>query len=213
MVYCLIVYLPQLKFKIMKNLNLFLFAAGAALLTACGGAEEAATEPVVANYTLDAAASTLEWKGYKKGNETGEHGGVISFSKGSVETTDDVITSGALTVDINSIKTTDQLPAPMGDTLNAHLKGAFFFDATQFPTAEVTVGELKDGKLPTTIKVTGVEFTQDVPVSTKVEGDKLIVDGTFTFDFEGIKSQGFADQGGTRIVPQIDYKLHLELKK
>ena len=71
MVYCLIVYLPQLKFKIMKNLNLFLFAAGAALLTACGGAEEAATEPVVANYTLDAAASTLEWKGYKKGNETG----------------------------------------------------------------------------------------------------------------------------------------------
>ena len=55
----------------MKNLNLFLFAAGAALLTACGGAEEAATEPVVANYTLDAAASTLEWKGYKKGNETG----------------------------------------------------------------------------------------------------------------------------------------------
>ena len=72
---------------------------------------------------------------------------------------------------------------------------------------------MKDGKLPTTIKVTGVEFTQDVPVSTKVEGDKLIVDGTFTFDFEGIKSQGFADQGGTRIVPQIDYKLHLELKK
>lgn len=198
----------------MKNLNLFLFAAGAAFLTACGSsAEETATEPVVANYTLDASASTLEWKGYKKGNEQGEHGGVISFSQGSVETTDNVITSGSFTIDINSIQTTDQLPAPLGDTLNAHLKGAFFFDAAQFPTAEVTVGELKDGQLPTTVKLTGIDFTQDVPVSATTEGDKLIIHGEFTFDFEGIKSPGFIEREGTRIVPKFDYKLHLELKK
>lgn len=197
----------------MKNLNLFLFAAGAAFLTACGGSEETATEPVVANYTLDAGASTLVWTGYKKGNEEGTHSGTINFTKGSVETTDDVITSGNFTIDVNSIQTTDQLPAPLGDTLNAHLKGAYFFDAAQFPTVEVSVGELKDGKLPTTVKVTGMDFTQDVPVSAKVEGDKLIIHGEFTFDFEGIKTVGFAENGGKRIVPQIDYKLHLELKK
>lgn len=197
----------------MKNLNLFLFAAGAAFLTACGGSEEAATEPVVANYTLDAGASTLVWTGYKKGTEEGTHSGTINFAKGNIETTDDVITSGNFTIDVNSIQTTDQLPAPLGDTLNAHLKGAYFFDAAQFPTVEVTIGELKDGKLPTTVKLTGIDFTQDVPVSAKVEGDKLIIDGEFTFDFEGIKTVGFAENGGKRIVPQIDYKLHLELKK
>ncbi|HLU88128.1 MAG TPA: YceI family protein [Taishania sp.] len=197
----------------MKNLNLFLFAAGVALLTACGNGEQAANEPVVATYTLDTEASTLEWTGYKKGNEQGQHSGTINFADGTVETTDDVITSGKLTVDMNTISTTDQLPAPMGDTLNAHLKGAYFFDTKQFPTAEVTVGELKDGKLATTIKVTGMEFKQVVPVTTKVEGDKLIVEGKFDFDFEGIKSPGFADNGGTRIHPKFDYNMHLEFKK
>lgn len=197
----------------MKNLNLFLFAAGAAFLTACGGSEEAAAEPVVANYTLDTEASTLVWTGYKKGTEEGTHAGTINFTQGSVETTDDVITSGAFTIDMNSIRTTDQLPEPLGDTLNVHLKGAYFFDAAQFPTAEVTIGELKDGKLPATVKLTGIDFPQEVPVSAKVEGDKLIIDGEFTFDFEGIKTVGFAENGGKRIVPQIDYKLHLELKK
>lgn len=196
----------------MKKLNLFMFAAGAALLTACGGAEEV-KEPVVATYTLDAGASTLVWTGYKKGVEEGSHAGTVNFTKGTVETADDVIKSGSFTVDMKTIATTDPLPSPMNDTLNAHLQGAYFFDAAQFATAEVTIGELKDGKLPTTIKVTGIDFTQDVPVTAKVEGDKLIIDGTFTFDFNGIKGQGFAAGGPSQIVPQIDYKLHLELKK
>lgn len=196
----------------MKKLNLFLFATGVALLTACGGSEEK-TEPVLATYTLDPATSTLEWTGYKKGSEEGMHNGVVNFSKGSVETTDSAITSGTFTIDMTTIKTTDQLPEPMGDTLNAHLRSAFFFDVAQFPTTDVTIGEIKDGKLPTTVKVTGMDFKQDVPVTSKIEGDKLIVDGSFTYDFEGIKSPGFADQGGKRNVPQIDYKLHLELKK
>lgn len=198
----------------MKNLNLFLFAAGTAILASCGGkAEEAAVEPVVANYTLDAEASTLSWTGYKKGKEEGQHAGVLNFSKGTVETTDNVITSGSFTVDMNTIKTTDELPAELAEMLNGHLKNADFFDTEKYPTVDVTVGELKDGKLPTTVKVTGLDFTQDVPVSTKVEGDKVIIDGTFTFNFDGIKSPGFGDNNGTRIVPQIDYKLHLELKK
>ncbi len=197
----------------MKNLNLFLFAAGAAVLTACGGnKEEAATEPVVATYTLDASASTLSWTGYKKGAEEGKHEGTINFTKGSVETTDDVITSGSFTLDAASINATD-LQGEYAGMLNGHLKNPDFFDVEQYPTIEVTVGELKDGKLPTTVKVTGVDFTQDVPVSVKTEGDKLIVHGEFTYDFEGLKSPGFVEKEGTRIIPQVDYKLHLELKK
>lgn len=197
----------------MKNLNLFLFAAGAVLLTACGGnTEEVATEPVVANYTLDASASTLEWTGYKKGNEQGQHVGTINFTNGNVETTDEVITSGAFTINPATINVTD-LQGEYAEMLTGHLKNPDFFDVEQYPSIEITVGELKDGKLPTTIKVTGIDFTQEVPVSVKVDGDKLIIDGEFTFDFEGIESAGFAEREGTRIVPQIDYKLHLELKK
>lgn len=196
----------------MKNLNLFLFAAGTALLTACGGSAEKAAEPVVATYTLDASESTLEWTGFKKGVEEGQHSGTINFVSGTAETTDDVITSGSVTLDAKSIATTDEL-GPAKDALNGHLQNPDFFDAEKYPTIEVTYGELKDGKLPTTVKVLGTEFKQDVEVASTVNGDQLNVTGKFTFDFEGITSPGFGAGGETRILPQIDFNLNLVFKK
>lgn len=210
MVYFNFIHLCSLKLKIMKNL--FLFAASAAILASCGGAEETAVEPVVEVYSLDAAASTLSWTGFKKGAEEGQHTGTINFVKGTTETTDGVLTSGAVTIDATSLTATD-LQGEYQGMLNGHLKNSDFFDVEKYPTIEVTYGELKDGKIATTVKVVGAEFTQDVPVSTKVENGNLIVDGKFTFDFEGIKSVGFAAGGEVRIMPQIDYDLHLVFKK
>lgn len=196
----------------MKNLNLFLFAAGTALLTACGGSAEKAAEPVVATYTLDAAASTLEWTGFKKGAEEGQHSGTINFISGTTETTDDVITSGSVSLDAKTIATTDEL-GPAKDALNGHLQNPDFFDAEKYPTIDVTYGELKDGKLPTTVKVLGTEFKQDVAVTSEVNGDNLTVKGKFTFDFDGIAAPGFAAGGETRIIPQIDFNLNMVFKK
>lgn len=196
----------------MKNLNLFLFAAGTAFLTACGGSAEKAAEPVIATYTLDASASTLEWTGKKTGAEEGAHTGTINFKEGSVETTDGAVTSGTAVLDATTITTTDDL-GPAKDALNGHLKNPDFFDVEKYPTMSVKFGEVIDNKIKATVTVTGMDFTQDIPVTTIVTEDKVVADGKFTFDFEGIKSPGFAAGGETRILPQIDFNVHLEYKK
>lgn len=196
----------------MKNLNLFLFAAGTALLTACGGSAEKAAEPVVATYTLDASASTLEWTGKKTGAEEGQHTGTVTFTEGSVETTDNVVTSGTVVLAATTINATD-LEGEYQGMLNGHLKNEDFFDVEKYPNITVKFGEVSDNKIKATVNVTGMDFTQEIPVTTKVSDDKVTADGKFTFDFEGIKSKGFAAGGETRILPQIDFNVHLEFKK
>jgi len=194
--------------------KLFLFAAGAALLTACGGKSEN-TEPVINDYSLNVSESSLIWTGYKKGVEEGQHAGTVLFTAGTVQTSDDNITSGSFTLDARSIATTDtdQMGEEYAGYLNADLHSENFFDVEKYPTFEVSVGELKDGVLPTTVKVKGVDFMQDVPVSVEISGESMTIHGEFTFDFEGITGKGFEEHDGKRQVPQVDFKLHLQLDK
>lgn len=201
----------------MKNLNVLLFAAAATVLASCGSnTEEAevAAEPVVATYTLDQSASKIEWTGRKNQGDD-KHMGTINFNSGSVETEDGVLKSGSFTVDMNSIATTDPMPAEVQAKLNGHLKTADFFDAEKYPTAEVTVGEFKDGKLPTTIKLMDMEFKQDVPATVSVEENKVTISGTFEFDFTGLKSVGFMTnpEDGVQILPAFSYNLNAVLTK
>ncbi len=201
----------------MKNLNVVLFAAAAAFMASCGSNTEetdVVAEPVVATYTLDQSASSLEWTGRKNEGDD-KHMGTITITEGSIETEDGVIKSGSFTVDMNSIATTDEMPEEVQAKLNGHLKNADFFDVEKYPTAEVTTGELKDGKLPTTIKLMGMEFKQDVPVTATVEDTKVTINGAFDFNFDGLKSMGFMKDPatGVQILPQFSYNLNLVLTK
>ena len=201
----------------MKNLNVLLFVAAGALVASCGSKTEeteVAAEPVVATYTLDQSASRLEWTGRKNEGDD-KHVGTINVTSGSVETEDGVLKSGSFTVDMTSIATTDEMPVEVQEKLNGHLKNPDFFDTEKYPTAEVTTGELKDGKLPTTIKLMGLEFKQDVPVSVKVEDAKVTIAGTFDFDFNGLKSMGFMKDPatGVQILPTFSYNMNLVLTK
>jgi len=195
--------------------KLFLFATGVALLTACGGGSNEVTEPVVSNYSLDESASSLAWVGYKKGTEEGQHAGTVNVVAGTVTITDGILTSGAFTIDAKSIATTDteQMGEEMAGYLNGDLHSENFFDVEKYPTFEVTLGELVDGNLPTTVKVKGVDFSQEIPVTIEVNDDKVVIHGDFTFDFEGITGAGFAEHDGKRQIPQVDFKLHVELTK
>lgn len=201
----------------MKNLNVLLFVAAGALVASCGSKTEETeqvAEPVIATYTLDQSASSLEWTGRKNEGDD-KHVGTIKVTSGSVETEDGVLKSGSFTVDMTSISTTDEMPVEVQEKLNGHLKNADFFDTEKYPTAEVTTGELKDGKLPTTIKLMGMEFKQDVPVTTKVEDSKVTISGTFDFDFTGLKSMGFMKDpaSGVQILPTFSYNMNLVLTK
>ncbi len=194
----------------MKKFNVMLFAASAVIMASCGGAEEKVEEVVEpVTYKLDKEASTLTWTGMKSAEY--KHVGTINFTEGSVETLGDVLTSGSFTVDMNSLATTDELPADKVEMLNGHLKAADFFDVAKYPTATVTVGEYKDGKLPTTIKLMDMEFKNDVPVKVTMKDDKVMIAGSFDFDFGGIKSVGFMKDPKTGEQIQSVFKFDLNV--
>ncbi len=200
----------------MKNFNVLLFAATAAFMISCGTSEttqdETSTEPV--SYTLDTDASSLEWTGRKSQGDD-KHSGTIDFSEGSVETLGGNLTSGNFKVNMATLSTTDNMPTGKQEMLNGHLKSDEFFDVEKYSTADVKIGELKDGKLPTTITLMGMEFTKNLPVEVKITDDKVTIKGDFDFDFSGISTKGFSadPETGTKILTNFSFKLNVVLKK
>ncbi len=86
----------------------------------------AETTAEATKYSVDTAASTITWKGYKP---TGSHDGTIAVESGVVTVKDGAIESGTFLIDMNSITVTD-IPAEeeMNGKLVGHLKNADFFD-------------------------------------------------------------------------------------
>jgi len=199
----------------MKNFNLLLFAAAAAFVSSCGGAAEEKMEETAeaATYTMDMAASSLTWTGMKSAED--KHSGTIKMTKGSVETLGDALTSGSFTIDMKSLSTTDDMPADKVEMLNGHLKAEDFFNVEKYPTATVKVGEYKDGKLPTTITLMGVDFINEVPVNVEMKDDKVMITGSFDFDFSGISTKGFTKnpESGEQIQSLFKFDLNLVLIK
>lgn len=203
----------------MKKIN-FAFAAIVGLMaTSCGTSNEEVSEEMEmitpVEYTLNSDASTLSWTGTKK-IEEGAHSGTVNITEGSAMVEGDKLTSGEFTIDMTSIKSTDEfLDEGKKEYLASHLASEDFFGAEKYPTVKVKVSEMKDGMLPTTITLQGMEFKKDVPVTTSISEDVMTIHGKFDVDFTGISSPGFQvdPESGEQILPIISYDLHLELTK
>ena len=102
----------------MKKINLFLFVALGLVAVSCSGTSEETVE--TSKYTLDKKASSLEWAA-SMSPEYG-HKGTVEITEGSIEMEGDVLKSGAFTIDMNTIKSTD-LEEPKASILAGHLKG------------------------------------------------------------------------------------------
>ncbi|HJU45837.1 MAG TPA: YceI family protein [Chitinophagaceae bacterium] len=93
------------------------------------------------SYTVDTAASSLQWEGYE-GLSLGdaEHAGSLKISKGVVRTDSSIVTGGEFSFNMNSLAVTD-IPAtsPKNEKLKKHLLSADFFDAGKFPEAGFVV--------------------------------------------------------------------------
>lgn len=172
--------------------NVFALVALAALsLTACkkenttveaGTTEATATSADAVTYNVDATTSTINWVGSKVSGDN--HTGTITLKDGEVYTSENVVTGGKFTIDMNTITVTDITDAEMKAGLEGHLKGAtaenadHFFNVSKFPTASfeitnvteengkqmvegnLTIKEATHGiKFPATITVTDTEVT------------------------------------------------------
>lgn len=106
----------------MKNKNIFILLA-IALTTLNVQAQKRAIENGV-----------IEWKGSKI--TTDSHEGTIAISEGSLQFNGATLTSGLITVDMNTIVCTD-LSGKYADKLIGHLKSDDFFGVAEHPKASL----------------------------------------------------------------------------
>ena len=150
--------------------NLIMFAAVVSFLAACNSnSEHAATteaqavvESTGTAYTID-STTTVTWTGSKP---TGSHEGTFRVKEGTLMVTNNALTGGSFTIDINSLNNVDLAsdPKSKGD-LEGHLKSADFFDVAKYPNA--------------TFAITAVEpFTADS--SNKVADATHVIKGNLT---------------------------------
>lgn len=135
----------------MKRIFL-LFAAGAVVFASCQGdpkADEAKTADSVAittpatgnTYKADLTQSTVTWTGTKP---TGQHTGVMMLKDGSINAEAGNITGGEFTIDMSTMKITDQ-DTNGAANLAGHLSSGDFFDVAKYPTAKFVISSVTAG--------------------------------------------------------------------
>lgn len=168
----------------MKKAFAYLSMASVLFLASCGNTEETTTEevaPVVETYTVDADNSGLTFLGSKTYAGYG-HNGTVSFSEGTIETTDGAITSASFTVDLNTINVTDSMPEEKIGYLIGHLKAADFFAVDSLGnTAKFDVTSVEGGVMKGSMTVMGLSKDVEVAVTTDMSDSTMM---TISGDFE-----------------------------
>ncbi len=181
--------------------NVFALVALAALsLTACKkenttvetDAVETTTQTADAvTYNANVAESKIDWVGGKVSGDN--HTGTIALTDGQVFVTNNAVTGGKFTIDMNSIVVTDITDADKKAGLEGHLKGAtaenadHFFNVSKFPTAsfEITKVTEENGKQMVEGNLTIKEATHGIKfpaMVTVTDADVTIASDEFEID-------------------------------
>ena len=125
--------------------------------------------------------STLMWVGSKV---TGSHEGTINLSSGHLILDNNDLVGGEFVIDMTSIVCTD-LTGKGKASLEGHLKSDDFFSVNKFPTASLTILNVKKNSLGLyqvnaniTIKGITQEIMFDAEIKEKTAKAKLIIDRT-----------------------------------
>jgi polyisoprenoid-binding protein YceI len=210
----------------------FVFAALG--LTACNSGEETATneetqsenveEKVEAvKYNLVASESKIDWRGaWMAPGEDGEmqemkaHEGHVKFSDGNLTIKGEEV-SGSFTIDMTTITNEDLGEEDGKAKLEGHLKSEDFFNVAKHATADVKLKSIENGDANIVINVLGMKMEETVPVTTKMKGDKMMMMGDFTVDFEKLGFKMFSpnpekpEEGS--ISSKLDFSLNVVMKK
>lgn len=90
-------------------------------------------------FKIDTKKSVLDWEGHRFFG--GMHTGNISLASGSVQVESGRLVGGTFLIDMNSIKVTD-IEGEAAERLTAHLKTEDFFDAANFPQAQLKLNHI-----------------------------------------------------------------------
>lgn len=139
-------------------------------------------------YAVDAAASSIAWRGEKFNGDF--HTGTISVKEGTLSVEDGAITAGNFTIDMNSIEVTDELPEDKKGYLIAHLKGttgqekdADFFQVTKYPTASFAITKVEGDQISGNLTMLDSTHNVTFTATTSIEdGTLTATTEDFTFD-------------------------------
>lgn len=224
----------ETKMNIMKKTIYAAFVFAALGLTACKGessdaegkkeSKETVKEEKATTYNVVAEESKIGWKGTwiapsgKDGamEEQKNHTGTVQVTDGSI-TKDGESTTGNFVIDMTTITNTDLTEADGKPKLEGHLKSPDFFNVEEYSKVQVALNGVKDGMADITINVLGMKMDETVPVKTKMEGDKMMMNGKFKIDFSALEFKMFTpdpekpEEGN--IDPNIEFNLKTTLKK
>ncbi len=169
------------------NKSLFTAASLALVAASCANKAEETEVAATAAYTVDVAASSVEWKGEVVGGYG--HNGSVKLASGTVEVADSQIVGGTFTIDMTSIWPTDSASYKDQDggratDLVAHLATNDFFGVDSFPTAtfEVVSAEGLD-KVNGKLTVKGITVDEQLEISNlQVSETGATFTGTLVFD-------------------------------
>lgn len=146
----------------MKNLKRTVFAV-IALFTLGTVNAEGIKE---GKHAVDAAKSTVTWKGEKV---TGEHVGNIDLKSGDLEIKDGELVGGEFVIDMTSIESMD-LTGEYKGKLEGHLKSDDFFGVATYPIASLKITEVKatdkKGNYDVTADLTIKNITKPITFTT-----------------------------------------------
>ncbi len=135
-------------------------------------------------YSVDTGKSSVKWTGK---SVKGGHFGNIRITEGNFVSDGKSITSGNVTIDMNSITVLDLQEASRQERLSNHLKSDDFFSVEKFPEAKLAITGSKPGKagqieVTGNLTIKGITKPVTFPVTIKNQGNGLEAEGTLTVD-------------------------------
>ncbi len=166
--------------------------AGTIAMTSCSESPKTAETPAApagpwagkVNVNVDNAASTVAWKGQMIGGLYG-HNGTIALKESKLELTEGNVTGGSFTIDLNTIKPTDEnyMGGKTPADLVGHLTTADFFDVANYPTASFVISSVEGNKAKGNLTVRGVTNEETIEnLIVTPNGDNVKVAGKLTFN-------------------------------
>ncbi|MBL4709255.1 MAG: YceI family protein [Flavobacteriales bacterium] len=145
------------------------------IITFAGGGE---------SYTINKSISQVEWVGKKV---TGSHEGTIQLIEGFVVLKGDIISSGEIIIDMNTIAVTDIENKGMNAKLKRHLTSPDFFGVEDYPTGKLKITSSEktaDNKLKLICELTlkGISKRIEIPTTLMQEENKLVAIGEIVID-------------------------------
>lgn len=125
-----------------------LIAAVFAMSTTMGAMAQ--DKPMATTYNVDPAASKITYVGKKV---TGEHTGNVTVKSGTLTFKGEELTAGEVTVDMNSLTSTDITDKEANAKYVGHMKSEDFFNTAKYPESKLIIKSSK--KTAKGLEVTG----------------------------------------------------------